>query len=237
MAEYTGGRGLASRMSAYGDESSPWERGKEAGRQMSDKIGETAEAIATGNPEGFVAKQIAKRYTPGTDGEKGYFGKHRGLDVMHDDKGMMQGGEFQTGKMGEAYGNVRKYFGDRLSAMKDMMKKHPTAKNSVMETVDPNMVNANKEATEDNTITLDEQTGVEGMEGPTMDVPNEGTSGLSFDPKQFKNYNEITAEQLDEWKNYYGTPEAGLQQFGNWWNKQQEPTAQESFSGKSGRNI
>ena len=141
----------ASRMGSYGG--GAFSTGMEMGRALKERIADNDGKI--GKYKGLDILQKFKKETPRTNEEfagpmpqKNYIGERPGIDFLQDDKGLFQGGEYVGPSMKDAFGGIRKYFGDRLGAMQ---KENAPAtgdgnvKNTVVETAPPASVNANEE--------------------------------------------------------------------------------------------
>ena len=168
---------------------------------MFDALGGAVEKYRDVNLNPAQEEQVEGPTGKVTPAKKAYYGEYVGPDFM---KGK---------SMGEAFGNVRKYFGDRLNSMKKYGKPiggiTPTTK------VEPVVEQATMDANEDNAITLDEKTGIENMAGPTASVPAKDHSGLSFDPSQTP-LNSLKSEQLSEWGKHMDIKDPTMSQYANW---------------------
>ena len=190
--------GLASRMDSYsesGGGSSMWDaiggalgRGQELREEAGDDstFGERA--------KGWLSKKAEKiGYKPRMehDGKvynEAQWGEHKGLDFMQDDKGLFQKGGINP-EIGEAWGNVREYFGDRLNSQKKSQQ--PTTgdgnvANTVIENADPTTVNATAEGT---------QEGANTMESKMADYRSRD-GGKGWDPSGEDWFDESQAEQF-----------------------------------------
>tara|TARA_R100000700_G_C3179487_1_gene156177 strand:+ start:9963 stop:10697 length:735 start_codon:yes stop_codon:yes gene_type:complete len=108
--------------------------------------------------------------------EEARWGKHKGPDVL------------QGKSMGEAFGNVRKYFGDRLNSMKKSQEPTTgggTVANTTIQTADPSTVKATAEGT---------QEGANTMETKMADFRSRD-GGKGWDPSQEKWFDPNQAEQ------------------------------------------
>ena len=155
----------------------------------------------------------AQEASDGVPAKKAHYGEYVGPDFM---KGK---------SLGDAWGNVRKYFGDRLNSLKKYGK--PIGNVTPTTEVEPVVVQATMDANEDNAITLDEKTGIEDMAGPTINVPGE----LSFDASKTP-LDKLTGEQLGQWGSYFGIENPTMNQYANWqqsserdWNRPKNPYA------------
>tara|TARA_R100000742_G_C4279234_1_gene103309 strand:- start:3377 stop:4015 length:639 start_codon:yes stop_codon:yes gene_type:complete len=111
MAVYGGQRGgLASRMGTYDSEA-----GSSNNMFGLNEQGKENVANFTGNIKDKIKGALTKASDAYGDAKsQGYIGKHKGIDFLHGAPTMKDVGQ----GIGTAYGNVRKFFGDRLNAMK-----------------------------------------------------------------------------------------------------------------------
>ena len=79
---------------------------------------------------------------------KEFRGNYKGIDFLQDDKGLFQGGKYAGPSMKEAFGNVRKYFGDKLNNIgkqNALVSGDGNVTNTAVQTANPVAVNANTE--------------------------------------------------------------------------------------------
>jgi len=213
MAVYGGQRGgLASRMGTYDSEAG-------SSNNMFGLNDQGKENVA--NFTGSIKDKIKGALTKAGDAygdvkSQGYIGKHKGIDFLHGAPTMKDIGQ----GIGTAYGNVRKFFGDRLNAVKEHGKSIGGVKSDVK--ASPINREASLDANNDNTVTLDEKTGIDNMEGPTQ-----GAS-LGFDASQTP-LDKLTGDQLSQWGQYFNIENPTMNQYANWqqsserdWNNQND---------------
>ena len=208
MAIYGGQRNsLASRMSSYGsgaDSDNMFGLNEQGQEAMSNFRGSVKDTI-----KGALDNA---RNAYGEIASKGHIGKHKGIDMLHGAPTMKDVGE----GIGTAYTNIRKYFGDRLNSIKERSKPIANVKSDVK--AEQIVREAALDANNDNIVTLDEETGIENMSGPTH---------LGFDASQTP-LDKLTGEQLSQWGQYFNIKNPTMNQYANWqqsperdWNKKE----------------
>ena len=139
--------------------------------------------------------------------KKNYIGKRPGIDFLQDDKGLFQGGKYAGPSMKDAFGGIRKYFGDRLGSMQ---KQNAPAtgdgnvKNTVVETAPPTSVNANVEGTQEGADIMEAKMADYRSRDwdPSAKVKNEQT-GIEeymswYDPSKAEQYGWIDGKWQDQ---------------------------------------
>jgi len=179
MAIY-GRRTDSSRMGSYEGEKSGGMSG------MFDALGGAVERYRDANLNPAQEEQVEGPTGKVTPAKKAHYGEYVGPDFM---KGK---------SMSEAFGNVRKYFGDRLNSMKKSQE--PTTgdgnvANTTIQTADPSTVKATAEGT---------QEGANTMEAKMADYRSrDGGKGWDpsnekwFDPSQAEKYGWVDGKWQD----------------------------------------
>ena len=182
--------------------------------QMQEKAVAGASAVA-GNPEPAMKLAFDKFKDKASDKysqvKEGY------QERMNDDKGLFQGGkmvnpfEGSGGRMQEGLANVRKSFGDRMDAMKQYVSNKDIGGVTPTVMAEPTVVQASTDGNMDGAITLDEQSGQQGMAGPTQATPGQ----LPFDASQTP-LDKLSGEQLGQWGKYFDIENPTMNQYANW---------------------